>query len=44
MNLLGQVVAEYIAGVAAALTVTAVACLARKRRSRRIRPGREDST
>ncbi|MEV7885188.1 hypothetical protein ACWD3I_25310 [Streptomyces sp. NPDC002817] len=44
MNLLGQVVAEYLADVAAALTVTAVASLARRRRSRRMRPGREEPT
>uniref|UniRef100_UPI0019699048 hypothetical protein n=1 Tax=Streptomyces scabiei TaxID=1930 RepID=UPI0019699048 len=44
VNLLGQVLAEYVADVAAALTVTAAAWLVRKRRGRRTGLGEGDST
>lgn len=44
VNLLGQVLAEYLADVAAALTVTAAAWLVRKRRSRQTGLGEGDST
>jgi hypothetical protein len=44
VNLCGQVLAEYVANVAAALTVTAVAWLVRKRRGRQTGLGEGDST
>ncbi|MEU0110621.1 hypothetical protein ABZ313_35395 [Streptomyces sp. NPDC006251] len=39
MNLLGHIVAEYVADLAAALTVAAAAWLARRRRDRGDGPG-----
>ncbi|MGW0868274.1 hypothetical protein [Streptomyces sp. NPDC002611] len=44
MNLLGQVLAEYVADVAAALTVAAAAWIVRRRRGRRSGLGEGDST
>ncbi|EGX58484.1 MULTISPECIES: hypothetical protein [Streptomyces] len=44
MNLLGQVLAEYLADIAAALTVTAAAWLVRKRRGRQTGLGEGDAT
>ncbi|MFI7143201.1 hypothetical protein ACIBQ5_37590 [Streptomyces massasporeus] len=44
MNLLGHIVAEYVANLAAALTVAAAAWLARRRRDRGDGPGRGAAT